>query len=165
MSASSGLMLMTDRFWHIQPLTAPLFGTGWVTPAVWFSLTFLLDCKVPLWVCVSPDGRDGFNFIGASLCFMSLHAVQTQGEPQDQHLDKPGCRRTPLHRCPLSSAIFTVKSGLKTLLQQLISLNTKSLVNQMNLLLERDHECYCYLIEDLLNCHCWTSVVCSLSSI
>lgn len=28
----------------------------------------------------------------------------------------------------------------------------------MNLQLERDHECYCYLIEDLLNRHCWTSV-------
>lgn len=29
----------------------------------------------------------------------------------------------------------------------------------MHLLLERDHECYYYLVKDLPSCHCWTSVL------
>lgn len=125
MSTSSGLTLRTHRFWHIQPLTALLRLIGWGRPAVRFSLTFLLDCKVPL--CVSqPVGRFCFyRCIPVFYVFTCCTKLKT--DPQDQGSDKPGCCRTPgqrphLHRCPLLSSLshfFSVKLGIKMLFQHI----------------------------------------------
>lgn len=113
LSASPGLILMAQRFWHIQPLTALLFLICWVTGFFWLvglqSATLcLLICVMILFLLVRPR----------VVCLYMLYKTQDKLWINTWiNLSAVGLQDPVIPQTV--SAIFLVKSGIEMLLQHI----------------------------------------------